>query len=63
MLFFNAVGHMANSFFLLASIVSILFSIFHCRDIKHRNLKKPSEPSFNIEKYVESQREKQGCCS
>ncbi|XP_020627917.1 ras-related protein Rab-37-like [Orbicella faveolata] len=33
------------------------------RDIKHRNLKKPTEPRFNIEQYVESQREKPGCCS
>lgn len=33
------------------------------RDIKHRNLKRPSEPKFNIEQYVESQREKPGCCS
>lgn len=33
------------------------------RDMKHRNLKRPSEPKFNIEQYVESQREKPGCCS
>lgn len=33
------------------------------RDIKHRNLKRASEPKFNIEQYVESQREKPGCCS
>ena len=36
---------------------------FLFRDIKHRNLKKPTEPKFNIEQYVESQREKPGCCS
>ncbi|XP_073245424.1 ras-related protein Rab-37-like isoform X2 [Porites lutea] len=33
------------------------------RDMKHRSLKRPSEPKFNIEQYVESQREKPGCCS
>lgn len=32
------------------------------RDIKHRALKKSSDERFNIARYVESEREKPGCC-
>lgn len=33
------------------------------RDLKHRAVQHPNEPTFKIHEYIEAQKEKSGCCS